>query len=164
MLKYLYCKEVFSEIPSEISLGISITGCTIKCPGCHSRDLWIDNGIPLTTQHLDSLLKNHQGITCLLLLGGEHDIDSLTELFMYAHNKVKTAWYCGLDEIPEGHSGILEHLDYIKLGHFDKKLGGLDSPTTNQRLYKVYKPDGYEYGIACKDITSLFWHSSSSPS
>ena len=30
MLKYLYVKEVFSEIPSEISLAVSITGCLIS--------------------------------------------------------------------------------------------------------------------------------------
>lgn len=26
MLKYLYCKEVFAEVPEEITLGISISG------------------------------------------------------------------------------------------------------------------------------------------
>lgn len=161
MLKYLYCKEIFSEIPSEISLGISITGCTIKCSGCHSRELWIDNGISLTPQHLEFLLQEHKGISCLLLLGGEHDIDSLTELFILAHNKVKTAWYCGLDEIPKDKLGILRYLDYVKIGRYDQKLGPLTSPTTNQHLYKVTHTKEDDTLI---DITSLFWHSSSSSS
>ena len=52
MLKYLYTKEIFLEVPSEISLGVSITGCTIHCYGCHSRELWEDKGNPLTIEKL----------------------------------------------------------------------------------------------------------------
>ena len=137
MLRYLYVKEVFREIPGEISLGLSISGCQIHCSGCNQRELWEDKGTPLTPQRLELLLKSHQGVTCLCLFGGEHDMDTLTELFMYAHKKVKTAWYCGLDRLPKKHLGILGHLDYLKLGHYDDSLGGLDSPTTNQHLYRV---------------------------
>jgi len=144
MLKYLYYKEVFAEVPSEITLGVSISGCVIHCQGCHSRELWEDKGIPLTIGELQRLLDNHKGVTCLLLLGGEHDIDSLIELFQYAYKKVKTAWYCGLDLIPRDKIGILQYLDWIKLGHYDQELGGLVSPTTNQRFYKVnHQGDGW---------------------
>ena len=157
MLKYAYCKEVFKEVPGEITLGISISGCTIKCRGCHSRDLWEDKGTPLDVEELDRLLKQHQGITCLLLLGGEHDIDALTALFMSAHKKIKTAWYCGLDILPKNHQGIIQYLDFIKLGHFDMELGGLDSPTTNQHLYQIeHQGDGNYWRT---DITHLFWES-----
>lgn len=138
MLKYKYYKEVFSEVPGEITLGISISGCTIHCQGCHSRELWEDTGIPLTIEGLDTLLKMHKGITCLLLLGGEHDIDSLIELFQYAYKRVKTAWYCGLDMIPKDKLGILQYLDFVKIGHYDSDLGGLVSTTTNQKFYKVH--------------------------
>lgn len=155
MLKYLYCKEVFSEVPSEISLGISISGCQVHCKGCHSRELWEDKGTPLTPQCLDNLLKEHQGITCLLLMGGEHDIDALIELFMYAHKRVKTAWYCGLDMVPKDKLGIYQYLDYIKLGCYDMKLGGLDSPTTNQRLYQIEHQGDDNWHQT--DITHLFW-------
>lgn len=154
MLKYLYCKEIFSEIPSEISLGISISGCTIHCAGCHSRELWEDKGVPLTIEGLDTLLKMHNGITTLLLLGGEHDIDTLIELFMYAHKRVKTAWYCGLDMIPKDKIGIMQYLDFCKLGHYDQELGGLASPTTNQRFYKIrHRGDGSYWQT---DITYKF--------
>ena len=137
MLRYLYVKEVFREIPGEISLGLSISGCQIHCSGCNQRDLWEDKGTPLTLECLEHLLKEHQGVTCLCLFGGEHDMDTLTELFMYAHKKVKTAWYAGLDILPKKHLGVLGYLDYLKLGHYDDSLGGLDSPTTNQHLYRV---------------------------
>lgn len=150
MLKYLYCKEVFAEVPGEIALGISISGCLIHCNGCHSRELWEDKGTPLTVEELQRLLGAHKGITCLCILGGEHDIDSLIELFMYAHKRIKTAWYCGLDMIPEDKLGIMQYLDFIKLGHYDHELGGLDSSTTNQRFYKVN-------GKELVDITNKFW-------
>ena len=155
MLKYLYCKEVFSEIPSEITLGVSISGCRLKCVGCHSRELWEDRGEPLTSQQVEVLLQQHKGITCLLLLGGEHDLDSLTELLMHAHSKIKTAWYSGLDMIPKDKIGILDYLDYVKLGHYDMELGGLDSPTTNQHLYQFspYFDDVTTLGAGWRDIT-----------
>lgn len=143
MLKYLYNKEVFREIPDEVSLGISISSCQIQCKGCHSRELWEDKGTPLTWSNLNALIHIHQGITCLLLLGGEHDIDSLIKLFYHARKYVKTAWYCGLDMIPKDKIGILQYLDYVKIGHYDFELGGLDYSTTNQRLYKI-KHDGNE--------------------
>lgn len=150
MLKYLYTNVVFQEIPDEMSLAIAISGCRIHCEGCHSRELWEDKGESLDVEALCGLLNQHQGITCLLLMGGEHDIDALTELFMYAHKRVKTAWYCGLDRLPKDRQGILQYLDFYKEGHFDIELGGLDSPTTNQRLYHITHP-----GEKLWDITKL---------
>ena len=140
MLKYLYCKEIFKEVPGEITLGISISGCKIHCEGCHSKELWEDKGEILDVETLCGLLNKHSGITCLCLFGGEHDMDTLTELFMYAHKRIKTAWYSGLDRLPQKHQGILQFLDFYKEGHYDVKLGGLDSPATNQRLYFVSHP------------------------
>lgn len=154
MLKYLYVREIFSEIPSEIALGISISGCQIHCQGCHSRELWEDKGEPLNVKNLQTLMDKHKGITCVCLFGGEHNIDALTELFMYAHKRVKTAWYCGLDRLPKQHTGITQYLDFLKLGHFDIECGGLDSPTTNQRFYHL-ESDGIK--IQWNDITEIFW-------
>ena len=155
MLKYIYCKEVFAEVPGEISLGISISGCFIHCKGCHSRELWEDKGTPLDTKELQELLDKHKGITTLLLLGGEADIDSLIELFQYAHKRVKTAWYCGLDIIPKDKVGILKYLNFVKIGHYDQDLGGLDSPSTNQRFYKVESSSDNDYSKLI-DITDKF--------
>lgn len=140
MLKYLYCKEVFKEVPNEISLGISISGCQIRCQGCHSRELWEDKGVLLTPIELDKLIEEHEGITCVLFLGGEADIDILTSLCARIKkvHKLLTAWYCGLDRIPKSKMGIKKFLDYYKTGHYDMELGGLDCATTNQRLYRIF--------------------------
>lgn len=32
---------------------------------------------------------------------------------------------------------VYDLLDYLKTGHYDEKLGGLDCPTTNQRFYRL---------------------------
>lgn len=153
MLKYKYVNIVFSEVPEEISLGISLTGCQIRCKGCHSRELWEDKGKPLTIEELDRLLGKTSA-SCLLLLGGEHDIDSLIFLFQHVYGRIKTAWYCGLDFIPKDKIGIMQYLDYVKLGHYDAELGGLASPATNQRFYSIeHQGDGNYF---TNDITYKF--------
>ena len=156
MLKYLFTSVVCAEIPDELSLAIAISGCLIRCPQCHSRELWEDKGASLTIENIQKLLDEERGVTCLLLMGGERDIDALAEIFMHFHKKIKTAWYCGLDMIPKNKLGILDYLDFCKTGHYDQELGGLDSPTTNQRLYKYspYYDDFTELGDGWKDITS----------
>jgi anaerobic ribonucleoside-triphosphate reductase activating protein len=153
MLKYLNYDIVFQEVPFEMSLAVSISGCVIRCKGCHSRHLWEDKGDELSIFAIEQLLKKEDGVTCLLLMGGEHDIDTLVEIFMHFHRKIKTAWYCGLDMIPKDKLGIVQYLDFLKVGHFDMELGGLSSPTTNQRLYKIeHQGDGNYYQT---DITHL---------
>ena len=155
MLKYAYCKEIFEEIPGEITLGISISGCQIHCKGCHSRDLWEDKGEELNVESLCGLLNLHPGVSCVCFFGGEHDIDNLIKLLMYAHQRIKTAWYSGLDMIPKDKFGILDYLDYCKLGHYDMELGGLDSPTTNQKLYQFNHlfSDCTILGAGWRDVT-----------
>ena len=153
-MKYLYDTITFQEVPDEVSLCIAITGCKVRCFGCHSRELWEDKGIPLTIDELQNLLDKHKGITCLCLFGGEADIDALTELFQYAYKKVKTAWYCGLDIIPKDKLGIIQYLDFLKLGHYDHDLGGLSSPTTNQKFYHIEHLANGEYKK--EDLTYKF--------
>lgn len=137
MLKYLYSSVVFSEIPEEISLAIEISGCQIHCKNCHSKELWEDTGTPLTIKEIASLLDKNKGVSCLLLMGGERDIPALIMLFKSLYPNIKTAWYCGLDTLPDKYKVILDYLDYIKLGHYDEKAGPLTSPTSNQKLYAV---------------------------
>lgn len=151
MLKFAYTKIVFEEIPDEIALGISISGCRLHCAGCHSQELWEDIGQVLDIDSISCLIDNHVGISCILFLGGEHDIKAILSLCKYikhAYPDLKTAWYCGLDQIND--QRILDWLDYVKIGHYDIQLGPLSSKTTNQRIYKV-KNDKLE------DITNEFW-------
>ena len=70
-MKYVDTKVVFSEIPDEITLAINISGCPVKCSGCHSKYLWEDVGEPLNSDSLHHLIENHKGITCVAFMGGD---------------------------------------------------------------------------------------------
>ena len=48
----------------------------------------------------------------------------------------KTCLYSGFDT-PAPFILLLPLLNYLKLGPYDERLGGLESPTTNQRFYRV---------------------------
>lgn len=134
-MKYLYCKEVFSEVPGEITLALSISNCQIKCKGCNQKELWEDIGYILDSSVLKTLLQRHRGITCVLFMGsGNKEYQVLNSLAMEAHkNGLKVAVYLGEDNIPEELDK--SYFDYIKIGHWDTSKGGLDSPTTNQKMY-----------------------------
>ena len=149
-MKYVDVKEVFAEIPDEITLAISISGCPIHCPGCHSQYLWSDVGVPLTTEALASMLKDHIGITCICLMGGDQDPAEIDRLACWVkeNSKVRTAWYSGRNDLPQ--EITLSNFDYLKTGPYDAACGPLNVRTTNQRLYRV------EQG-KLTDITSRFW-------
>ena len=142
---------VFEEIPNEITLAINITNCPCKCKGCHSKFLWEDIGTELSYEELDNLINKNDGITIVCFMGGDanpYEIGKLAHMIRLTHKKLKIGWYSGKDELSKDIN--LKWFDYIKLGHYDDELGGLNKKTTNQRLYKV-KEDKLE------DITSLFW-------
>ena len=135
-MKYLDTMVTFSEFPDEISLLINITGCCIKCPGCHSPELWEDVGTELTSKELHKLIYHNKGITLVGFMGGiPEEIDHLAECVKNIDPPLKVGWYWGGKEIP--HDIELEFFDYIKLGPYIEGKGGLDSPNTNQRFYKV---------------------------
>ena len=154
MLKYVDTKEVFAEIPDEITLAISISGCPIRCKGCHSKYLWDDVGEPLSIDTLSALLTDHIGVSCVCLMGGDQAPDQINTLAQWVKDNtdVRTAWYSGADEISPAVN--LSNLDYLKIGHYSEKSGPLNSPTTNQILWRI-EHQGTENRMV--NITSRFW-------
>ena len=154
MLKYVETKEVFAEIPDEITLAISISGCPIKCKGCHSQYLWADIGEPLTIEVLSSLLRSHYGVTCICFMGGDNDPSEVNRLskWLKDNSKVQIAWYSGRDELSA--EVELVNLDYLKIGRYDEQAGPLNQSSTNQVLYKVKHEAGKDI---LEDITHRFW-------
>ncbi len=154
MLKYYNTMVVFEEIPDEITLAINITNCPCKCPGCHSKFLWEDVGTELTEKELYKLISKNDGITTVCFMGGDANPKEINDLaksiFMldFCNHTYKIGWYSGKDELSNDIE--LELFDYIKLGHYDEKLGPLNKETTNQHLYKV------DNGKLI-DITERFW-------
>jgi anaerobic ribonucleoside-triphosphate reductase activating protein len=122
------------EVPDEISLIYTLSGCPLRCPGCHSADLRNPNlGQPLDPESLAVILDRYAGLaTCVYFLGGEWMPDALIALLRLARAKgFATCLYTGLEGIDDA---IAVHLDYLKLGPFLSARGGLDRPGTNQRF------------------------------
>ena len=153
MLKYVNTGIVFQEIPDEVTLAINISNCPCHCPGCHSRYLWEDIGLPLDVHAIDAFIEEYgSDITCISLMGGDNDPKGVSMLAQYIHEEYplyKVGWYSGKTVI----SPLVDRqdFDYIKIGPFIRHLGPLKSKTTNQRLYRQ-EPDG-----TFTDITSRFW-------
>ena len=146
---------VFAEIPDETCLAINISGCPHHCPGCHSPYLQGDCGVVLDEETLDQLLEKNDGVTCVLFMGGDGDKETLKSLASHVAVKgYKVAWYSGEKELDMFEFGWF--FDYIKIGPYIESLGPINSPTTNQRLYKI----GRFYNlnqIMSEDITNKFW-------
>lgn len=141
MLQYVDYDIVFREVPDEVTLALNIAGCPNGCPGCHSPYLQrSDIGLPLTTGILDELMKNFRGeVTCICFMGGDAAPDEVERLARYVRlhtaDAVRTAWYSGRPVLPDGLDRTV--FNYIKLGPYRAADGPLDSPTTNQRFYRV---------------------------
>ena len=59
-LKYVGYAVTLEEVPTEISLTISISNCRFRCHGCHSAYLQQDVGNPLLPD-LMTLLHRYEG-------------------------------------------------------------------------------------------------------
>ena len=159
MVKYYNAMVVFEEIPDEITLAINITNCPCHCKGCHSKFLWEDNGTELTIDEINNLIDKNDGITTVCFMGGDAEPDKINLLAEYVHEirHLKVGWYSGKDEYYKNIE--FNYFDYVKLGHYDEELGGLNKKTTNQRLFKIThgKLEDGTQKIDFKDITHLFW-------
>lgn len=136
----MYCHDfqvVLQEVPGEVSLCFSISGCPLRCEGCHSPFLWKEgNGTELTPAYFQKRLDQYTGLaSCVLFMGGEWHPKLLVEHLRKARQMgYRTCLYTGADHVPPE---ILEHLTYIKTGRWDKALGGLDCKATNQVFTEV---------------------------
>jgi len=153
-MKYVDTKVVFREVPDEVTLAINISGCPVKCPGCHSSYLAQDIGEPLNTETLAKLIDSNPGISCVSFMGGDAEPCFVRELALWVkenYKGMKTCWYSGRDL--KNAENILDSLDYVKVGPYIDEYGPLDSPVTNQRFYKIEKVSGK---ADLKDITERF--------
>lgn len=153
MLRYTDYDIVFQEVPDEITLAINISNCPNRCKGCHSPYLLKDIGEPLTEENLTVLLRKYgKAITCVCFMGGDASPTDIEQLAEYLHRQtvapVKVGWYSGKSELSPAID--LDFFEYIKLGPYIEHLGGLKSPATNQRFYRI------ENGVM-KDITYRFF-------
>lgn len=157
MLKCLYKDLAFKEVPDEVSLVYGVTGCPLKCKGCHSPELRDKaKGVDLPTFGKKSILedieKYKEFITCVCFMGGDWDIECLRYALQTIKRRfpdMKTCLYSGYPTVDDS---LLDNLDYVKVGPYVEKLGGLESSTTNQRFFDLKKNE---------DITWKFYKKAS---
>ena len=140
-MKYLNSAIVFEEIPTRVTLSLSITGCK-----------------ELTNEELDALIHKNNGVNCVLFLGEGTNPSRLLQLAERVRNhwKMDVALYSGRDEVEEE---IWNAFDFLKIGSYKPEFGPLNNPNTNQRLYHFSKlnngsVDGRKGWI---DLTPYFW-------
>lgn len=144
------------EIPEEISLILPLAGCGHKCDGCHSKHYQNKNeGVLLTTSILDDILNKYEKkVSCVCIFSGEYDTETLSLIISFAKlRNYKVALYSGyeLSELENiFNDDILSRLNYLKTGQYIKSLGGLESKTTNQKLFKIVDNNYI-------NITKQFW-------
>lgn len=151
MIKYKNFMVVFEEIPDKVTLAVNITNCQNRCVGCHSPELREDIGNELTKEEVDKMIEGNYGVNCFLFMGEGNDIGALTELSRHVRekHKIDTALYSGKQKIEQY---MVDNFDYIKIGPYMEEFGPLNKKSTNQRLYKIIKPDN-----KIDDITYMFW-------
>lgn len=149
-MKYTGFEIVFQEVPDEVTLAFSISNCPHRCINCHSAYLRDDIGIELTQSGITKLLDKYSGeVSCVCFMGGDANKDDLFNMASFVKQiGLRTAWYSGDNSINDDR--FLSVFDYIKVGEYIEKLGGLKQETTNQRLYKITD-------MQLKDITYKFW-------
>lgn len=157
MIRYVGHAVTFQEVPDQMTLCINVSNCQHRCQGCHSPELRQDIGEDLE-RDLPALLEKHNDdITCVCLMGEGNDIDALCRCLAMIHRHgLLTCLYTGHDK-PSAVIQALPYLDYLKLGHYDMSLGGLNTPSTNQRMYQLVFEKSNPGYPSFYDITWKFW-------
>jgi anaerobic ribonucleoside-triphosphate reductase activating protein len=147
---YYNFQVVLQEVPGEISLCFSISGCNKHCDGCHSPFLWKEgNGSVLTKEVYTSILNQYKNLaTCVLFMGGEWHQKELIEMLQLAKiKKLKTCLYTGENSVSDE---IIDQLTWLKTGKWKQELGGLESRLTNQLFIDVTTNKKLNY-LFCKN-------------
>lgn len=157
-----------NEVPDKVAFFIELGSCTQRCKGCHSKELWEEVKEPTS---LDVLLKEAEeaidkGANAIVLMGGTCNgllIEELYIILQALSEIAPTCLYSGSDD-QKLNRFFAENTDitWIKTGSYKEELGGLSSPTTNQRFYRkeyeeIFKKHKYWMTkMVLVDCTHLF--------
>ena len=157
-----------NEVPDKIAYFIELGSCTQRCKGCHSEELWEEVKSPMS---LEDVLRGAEkvvesGANAIVLMGGTCNKMSTQDLLKVLDGLSEiapTCLYSGLDDEKLNRFFAEEtNITWIKTGSYKEELGGLSSPTTNQRFYRkeyevVSKAHQYAYHkLVLVDCTHLF--------
>lgn len=132
-----------TEVPNRIAVFFEIGNCMVHCPGCHSPELWDTNYTKCTEtlEDIEAYIEEQyaKGANAVLFMGGLRSSLPGSKAFIYeilkplAEKGYEICLYDG-----GTYSLALEkasaYCKWLKIGPYVESLGGLDSPTTNQRF------------------------------
>lgn len=138
----------FLDIPGRIAVAVYLSGCSIKCPGCHNKQLWDpSHGEDFTSDGVVEKILENKLAESTVFLGGE-PTDQLEFLLEILRGQEKafnpehryTAIYTGreFEFLPDD---LLGFLDLVVCGPYKKDLhvdGGWPA-SKNQRIFKKEK-------------------------
>ena len=67
-----------TEIPDRITLFLEFGNCMAKCPGCHSKNLWLPVDNPISIQEIVTIATRYRELGCnaiVLMEGTTNGID-----------------------------------------------------------------------------------------
>lgn len=141
MLTYFNYAVQLQEVPDEISLVFYIAGCPHHCVDCSSPWLQTKGDYILTDQVILNAIAEKPYASCVVLMGGDADHEELARLADTIHRAHKSACVFSGDDIFD--KKLASHLDYYKVGSWQRDKGPLNCKTTNQHMY--YSPALGEY-------------------
>lgn len=125
--------------------SLYVSGCNIRCEGCHNKDWWpIDSGTEMTLEQVfDELTADDFNVS---ILGGEPTLQypAILELCKMLKSKTdKTIWlYTGypIDVIATEYADLLRYIDVLVDGKFDKSQADRRlrfRGSKNQNIYQI---------------------------
>lgn len=137
-LKFTNIGIGFRELKNEVTLLVNISNCPFRCKGCHSPELWGDNG-----EYTDALkdifryYENNISAICFMGHGSKEMIPEMISLLKETKElfpKLSLGLYSGFETMFEE---FRPYLSYYKVGAYTESLGALNESTTNQHMYKL---------------------------
>jgi anaerobic ribonucleoside-triphosphate reductase activating protein len=144
-------KEFSLHETSGISFNVYLSGCHGYCEGCHSDHTWdFNSGSYLDVGDLVAYMKEYgeHKFDHICILGGEpldQPVNELRGLLIRLRWEFpeKPLWLYTHFELDEVAPSILEHLDFIKTGKYEKDLPeaqeqyGVFLVSSNQKVHKL---------------------------
>jgi len=131
----------FIDVPEEIALAVYFSGCSIRCPGCHNKQLWNrEAGIKMTDTDIIKKIHTNTLAEWVAFLGGEPTdqmefLENICNQIKATTNK-SIALYTGR-EFEVLSPSLLAHLSLVVCGPYRHELHVDGWPASaNQRVFR----------------------------